>query len=105
MSDAGLRERLRAWWDRRPGTARSGGRAAVRIVVEFYRDEPGWVFRVPSLRITGGAPTREEAVRRCMDAIRFALEAPAEAAICPTNPAQRLYVDAQLQPPRRPALV
>lgn len=40
--------------------------------VELYRDDVGWVFRVPSLRITGGAPTREEAIARCRAAIRAA---------------------------------
>jgi hypothetical protein len=98
MSGEGVWGRLRTWWGRR-----SGRRLAdVRIRIELHEDDPGWVFRVPSLNITGGAPTRREAVDRCIESIRFALEATGDRASEEPN---QLYVDARLRPPRSPALV
>lgn len=88
---------LRSWRGRRSGRPR----AEVRIRVEFYQDDPGWVFRVPSLDIVGGAPDRQEALDRCLEAIRFALEAPGDAS---TESSQNLYVDAELTAPRKPVL-
>lgn len=42
----------------------------------FLDDEAGnWHYRVPALHINGGgAATREDAERQCLDAIAFALE-------------------------------
>lgn len=49
---------------------------------EFFWDEESrnWHFRVPALHILGGgATTRDEAERQCLDAIAFTLEGdPAE---------------------------
>jgi hypothetical protein len=42
----------------------------------FYDDEANnWHYRVPALHINGGgAATREDAERQCLEAISFALE-------------------------------
>lgn len=45
--------------------------------VEFFFDDEAntWHYRVPALHINGGGTaTREDAQRRCIDAIAFALE-------------------------------
>lgn len=44
--------------------------------VEYFRDDDtgNWGFSVPSLRITGGAETREQAEEQARDAILFTLE-------------------------------
>jgi hypothetical protein len=45
--------------------------------VEFYFDDEArnWHYRVPALHINGGgAASREDAERDCMDAISFALQ-------------------------------
>jgi hypothetical protein len=50
---------------------------STRLRAEFFRDEEAnnWHYRVPALHINGGgAATREDAERQCLDAIAFALE-------------------------------
>jgi hypothetical protein len=50
---------------------------STRLRAEFFRDEEAnnWHCRVPALHINGGgAATREDAERQCLDAIAFALE-------------------------------
>jgi hypothetical protein len=48
------------------------------VVVEFVYDPEsgGWAFRVPSLHITGGAQTEDQAKEMAREAILFALEGP-----------------------------
>ena len=56
--------------------------APLKIRVEYYFDPESrnWGFRVPALRIVGGAcETREEAEQHSLDAIRYALSDEAEA--------------------------
>lgn len=98
MGDLAIFRRLRSWRARRSGRVQP----AVRIRVELYEDDPGWVFRVPSLDIVGGAPTRNVALERCLEAIRFALETPTDES---ADAGQQLYVDAELTPPRSLALI
>jgi predicted RNase H-like HicB family nuclease len=81
------------------GSGNPGGE--VRIRVELYSDDPGWVFRVPSLGITGGAPTKDEALARMMEAIQFSLETPNDKTPR-SSKATQLYVGAELRPPRTP---
>ncbi|HXA43292.1 MAG TPA: hypothetical protein VNV65_10335 [Candidatus Solibacter sp.] len=55
--------------------------APLKIRVEYYFDPESrnWGFRVPALRIVGGAcETREEAEEHSLDAIRYALGDEAE---------------------------
>jgi hypothetical protein len=50
---------------------------STRLRAEFFRDDEAnnWHYRVPALHINGGgAATREDAERQCLDAIAFALE-------------------------------
>ena len=49
----------------------------MRLRVEYAYDPESrnWSFRVPSLGIVGGAETREDAEKRVVDAVAFALEA------------------------------
>jgi hypothetical protein len=50
---------------------------STRLRAESFRDEEAnnWHYRVPALHINGGgAATREDAERQCLDAIAFALE-------------------------------
>jgi hypothetical protein len=46
--------------------------------VEFVHDPEsgGWAFRVPSLHITGGAQTEDQAKEMAREAILFALDHP-----------------------------
>jgi hypothetical protein len=56
----------------------NGKAGAVEIPVEFVHDPEsgGWAFRVPSLHITGGAQTEDQAKEMAREAILFALEDP-----------------------------
>jgi hypothetical protein len=50
---------------------------STRLRAEFFVDDEAnnWHYRVPALHINGGgAATREDAERQCLDAIAFALE-------------------------------
>ena len=50
---------------------------STRLRAEFFLDDEAnnWHYRVPALHINGGgAATREDAERQCLDAIAFALE-------------------------------
>lgn len=50
---------------------------SITLRAEFFFDDEAntWHYRVPALHINGGgAQTREDAQRECMDAIEFALE-------------------------------
>ena len=50
---------------------------STRLRAEFFFDDEAnnWHYRVPALHINGGgAATREDAERQCLDAIAFALE-------------------------------
>jgi predicted RNase H-like HicB family nuclease len=49
---------------------------AMRLRVDYYYDpeSKNWGFAVPSLRIVGGADTREEAEQEAIEAVEFALE-------------------------------
>lgn len=50
---------------------------STRLRAEFFCDDEAnnWHYRVPALHINGGgAATREDAERQCLDAIAFALE-------------------------------
>jgi predicted RNase H-like HicB family nuclease len=53
----------------------SGKEDGMQLRVEFLYDPEShnWSFAVPALRIIGGANTREEAERRAVEAIEFAL--------------------------------
>jgi hypothetical protein len=55
---------------------------SMTLRVEYFLDDEAnnWHYRVPALHIIGGgAATREEAERQCLEAIAFALEGdPAE---------------------------
>jgi hypothetical protein len=56
--------------------------APLKIRVEYYFDPESrnWGFRVPALRLVGGAcETREEAERHSLNAIRYALSDEADA--------------------------
>ncbi len=48
----------------------------VNLQIAYVYDEEtgGWVFRVPSLGIVGGAETREEAEEQAQAAVLFTLE-------------------------------
>jgi hypothetical protein len=48
----------------------------MKLRVEYYYDPESrnWGFTVPSLRIVGGADTREEAEQEAIEAVEFALE-------------------------------
>lgn len=50
---------------------------STKLRAEFFLDDEAgnWHYRVPALHINGGgAATREDAERQCLDAIAFALE-------------------------------
>ena len=50
---------------------------STRLRAEFFRDDEAnnWHYRVTAFHINGGgAATREDAERQCLDAIAFALE-------------------------------
>jgi len=50
---------------------------STRLRAEFFVDDEAnnWHYRVPALQINGGgAATREDAERQCLEAIAFALE-------------------------------
>jgi len=49
--------------------------SALRVELFFDEEAGNWHYRVPTLHISGGGTsTREDAERKCLSAIAFALE-------------------------------
>lgn len=68
-------------------------------------ESKGWGFVVPSLHITGSAPSREEAERRVIDAVLFAFEGiPEQDYDDDVTEVSFLDIDVKPEPPAKRAL-
>lgn len=68
----------------------------LRIDYVYDPESRNWCFEVPSLRIIGGAETREEAQQQAIDAVAFTLESDNEEA--PPENGEVSYLHLTLQP-------